>query len=186
MIIKPCVKSIHLEKLEALVRRVDQNHPSRSQIEADYAKRLSGFRGEQSLEYHLSFLPDEEFYLLYNLRLSENNRFFQIDTLLIYPSVIIVLEAKNFRSMLTFDQKGKQLIQTIEETEKGYPCPLIQVSRHKLQLHNWLNSFNFKNIPIETIVVITNPSTILKTIPLNAPLPKNVIRNTMLAEKKIY
>jgi hypothetical protein len=183
LIIKPCTKPINLEKLEALVLRTPKKHPKRSIIESDYAKRLAGFKGEQSLEYYLSFLPEKEFHILFNLRLSENSRYFQMDTILIYSSCIIIIEVKNIKGTLTFDQKGKQLIRTIDGVDECYPCPILQVNRHKLQLRNWLKIYNIPSVPIETLVVITNPSTFLKTVPINSPLQTIVIRNPMLPEK---
>ncbi|WP_243292865.1 hypothetical protein [Bacillus sp. FJAT-47783] len=56
MIKKERTKPIKLKKLEALIRRLSSTHPKRPLVQKELAKHLAGYRGEQSIDYHLSHL----------------------------------------------------------------------------------------------------------------------------------
>lgn len=71
--------------LQALLRRLPRNYPKIPQLKGELAKSLAGYKGEQSVNYHLSFLPEKEFLLLYDLRLFNGNHYFQMDTLILTP-----------------------------------------------------------------------------------------------------
>ncbi|SFC53016.1 Nuclease-related domain-containing protein [Bacillus sp. OV322] len=161
MVIKERVVPIYNEKLEALLRRLPQGHAKRQDIADELAKRQAGFRGEQSLDYHLSFLP-KDYCILHDLRLSDQDRFFQIDTLIITPSFILILEVKNFSGTLFFDTAFHQLIRTLNGKEEAFPDPVLQVKRQQRQLSAWLESKKFISIPIEALVVVASPYTIIK------------------------
>jgi hypothetical protein len=138
------------------------NFSSREEIEADYKRRRAGYRGEQSLEYHLSFLAEEEYFIFHDLRLPLNNSFFQIDTLLVTPHYALIIEAKNIAGTLLFDTTFNQLIRTFQDKEEGFKDPISQVKRQTFQLEKWLEQNQFI-LPIESLIVISNPSSIIKS-----------------------
>ncbi|QOR66058.1 NERD domain-containing protein [Cytobacillus suaedae] len=127
MIIKPWKKSYELMKLEALLRRLSKIHPKRQLVEKDYAIKSAGYRGEQSLDYFLSFLPEKNYMIFHNLRLKCNDNYFQIDILLVSPRFILIIETKNISGTLEFDHLNKQLIRTINDSINVYPDPVQQV-----------------------------------------------------------
>ncbi|MBB6447275.1 ribosomal protein L37AE/L43A [Bacillus benzoevorans] len=47
--------------------------------------------------------------------------------------------------------------------EEGFSNPILQAERHVIQLRNWLHKHKFPAIPIEYLVTITLPQTILKS-----------------------
>lgn len=152
-------------KLEALYRRIPHYHPKRTIILEELNGRKSGFYGEQSLDFHLSFLNDKRYNILHDMRLENKQKHhFQIDTLILNSSFIVSVDVKSHSGTLTFDHRLQQLIQQNGEKEKAYQDPIIQVKRHQLQLKEWLERYNFPDIPILPLVVISNPSTIIKTI----------------------
>ncbi|UZJ79511.1 MULTISPECIES: nuclease-related domain-containing protein [unclassified Fictibacillus] len=164
MIVKELKVPLIIRKLEALLRRLPSNHPQRSEIERQLARRKAGYRGEQSVEYSLSYLPPNKYIILFDLRLYDSSHFFQIDTLLISPHFLLILEVKNFSGTLQFDQEFKQLIRTSMDKEEAFPDPILQVARHKTQLQTWLSSMGFRHqIPIETIVVVSSPHTLIRS-----------------------
>ncbi|KAA0544581.1 NERD domain-containing protein [Bacillus sp. BGMRC 2118] len=156
---------LRIKKNEALLRRISQNDPKRPLIEEDLGRRIAGHRGELSLDYHVSLLPKDNLFSFYNLRLPLDEAFFQIDTLLITPNFLFIIEAKNFSGTLFFDRSFNQLIRKSADKEEGFLDPITQVKRQKQQLLTWLRNLKYPTIPIECLVTISNPSTIIKADP---------------------
>src|SRR5690606_29672172 len=99
-------------KLKALIGRLRSSHPKYPDVKADLSNRKSGERGENSLDYHLTFLPDKTFYSLHDLRLkNEFGYYFQMDTLLLSHPFTTLLDVKNCGGHVIFDQQFNQLIQ---------------------------------------------------------------------------
>ncbi|MFS0822356.1 NERD domain-containing protein [Bacillus sp. 1P02SD] len=163
MIKKELEMPLRLRKLEALLRRVDESHPKYAEIREEFRKRISGYRGEQSLKYYLSFLKEKDYLTLHNLRLPDisGEHFFEIDILLMSPTFILIIDAKNYRGELYFDGKFDQLIQTVDDRKKAYSCPIAQINRHQIQLRRMLQYLKFPPILSETLVIFTNPSSII-------------------------
>jgi hypothetical protein len=171
-------------KLQALLRRVPPTHPKRASIQEDLAKYLAGFKGEQALDYYLSFLAQDTYQIFHGLRLQQGAHFFQIDVLILSPQFILILEVKNIAGTILFDTQFNQLIRSINGIEEGFQDPLLQVKRQQLQLKDWLITNHFPMIPIETLVVFSNPQTIIKTVNTNSSqVPKKVIHSTFLPFK---
>ncbi|SFP33143.1 NERD domain-containing protein [Salibacterium halotolerans] len=161
MIEKPRTTPLYLQKLQALDRRLSALHPRRPEIENELARWRAGFKGEQSIDYHLGFLNDN-WCILHNLRLHDGTRPFQIDTLLISTSLIILVEVKNITGILTLDAEFHQLIRFDNEKEEAFQHPVHQSNRHKMQMGWWLDWNHIPSLPIETIVVMAHPRSVLK------------------------
>lgn len=183
MIIKPRTKPLSLLKLEALLRRLHKTHPKRPRIEEDFAKRLAGYRGEQSLDYYLDLLPQQDIQIFHDLRLPYKNHHFQMDTLLVTSSFISILEVKHFQGTLIFDQAFSQMIRILDDKEGAYPDPIHQVKSHKSKLQGLLECFGIPHLPIIPLVVITNQYSLLKPAKGTSKLPSMVIRSSILPEK---
>ncbi|WP_188454903.1 nuclease-related domain-containing protein [Virgibacillus oceani] len=165
MLLKDREIPIEIFILEAILRRLPYNHLKRPKVEEDLRKRYAGYYGEQSIDYHLSFLEDNKYMFLHNLRLPwKDDTYFQIDSLILSPSYIILLEVKNMTGTLFFDEPAKQLIRTkTDGTQECFSYPITQSNRHVLQLNSWLRQHKFPNIPIISYVVISNSSAIINT-----------------------
>ncbi|MFY4775400.1 nuclease-related domain-containing protein [Metabacillus sp. RGM 3146] len=170
-------------KLEALIQRLPQGHPKSLIIMEELAKRKAGFSGEKSLDYYFSFFEGKEVSIFHDLRLKDESRYFQIDTLFLTRHYALIIEVKNLAGTLYFDPVFNQLIRTIEEKETAFPDPLIQVNRQEHQLKNWLLKNKLPFIPIESIIVITNSQSIIRTSPNNKNLSKKIIRSENLLTK---
>lgn len=150
-------------KLEALLRRLPSHHPWRAKIDEDLAKFKAGYRGEQALDYYLDTLPKNDFYIFHDIRLPyKKDKFFQLDTLIVTPWYIIILEVKNISGTLYFDQSFNQLLRTLNGKEEAFPDPILQIKRQKIKFEGWLKKQIFSTIPILFYVVISNPSTLIK------------------------
>ncbi|NMH71506.1 NERD domain-containing protein [Bacillus sp. RO2] len=164
MIIKPLEKPLTIRKLEALLRRIDKNHPKRPQIEQDLAKRMAGYKGEQSMEYHLSFLDERKYYILHALRLKSSSNFcFQMDVLLLTSKYFLIIEIKNIIGQVTFENHFAQFIRSLNGIEEGFYNPLDQVKKQKLRLDSFIESQKMKRPPIKSLVCFTNPQTIIRS-----------------------
>jgi hypothetical protein len=180
MIVKEAEKSIKLCQYEALLRRLSPLHAKRATIEKEWKRSLSGHRGEKSLDYYLHLLPKGTFHIFHGLRLETDSQFFQMDILLVSPSFLLIIEVKNISGTLIFDRIFQQLIRIKDEKEEVFPDPISQVYRQRHLLTRWLEKHRFPSIPIESIVVISNPSTYIKTIPVNTNISKTVMHSTNL------
>ncbi|WP_100374149.1 nuclease-related domain-containing protein [Bacillus sp. FJAT-45037] len=158
MIAKPRTYPVTISKLEAMMRRISSHHTKRTQIEADVAKRKAGYKGEVALDYHLSFLPKKEYTILHDLRLKSGEYFFQIDTLILTPTYILLVEVKNLFGTLTFEPEFQQLIRQTADAEDIFPDPITQVKHQAKQLRTFLAQHNYPEVPIETLVVVANSS----------------------------
>lgn len=144
---------------------------------------MAGYRGEQSLDYYLGFLSKKRYLIFHDLRLSNSLHFFQIDTLILSPFFILLIEVKNVTGTLYFDNIFHQLIRTVNGKEEGFPNPLLQVKRQRSQLSEWIKNNKFPAVPIETLVVISSPSTIIKASTENKYRFQNVIHRENLISK---
>ncbi|WP_163098989.1 nuclease-related domain-containing protein [Peribacillus alkalitolerans] len=159
---------IKILKLEALLKRLPGSHVKRPQIERDLLKSMAGYKGEQSIDYFLDFLSNKSYFILHDLRLPFKNHFFQIDTLILSKSVVIMIEVKNISGTLYFDHTFQQLIRSYNGKEESFPSPFLQVQRQRLQLQQWIADNQFPRIPLEPLIVISNPSTIIKASTSNS------------------
>jgi len=183
MIIKEREIPIKIPILQALVRRINPKHPKLKMIEEELAKRVSGYKGEVSLDYYFSFLDEDEYYIFHSLRLPYKNYFFQMDSLIICRYFILIIEVKNLSGVITLDPRFQQLVRTYNGKEAVLPDPVQQVKLQQYQLQSILKTITFPQVPIESIVVFTHQEANLKT---NTDYPlyfDKVVRSTKLLDK---
>jgi hypothetical protein len=174
------VPPIKILKLYALLRRILPNHPLRQDIEAELMKIEAGYKGELSLDYHLSFLPDKEYIILHNIRLSYKTFYFQIDTLILHTNFILILEVKNIAGELFIDTSFNQMIRTRNNITEVFPDPILQAYKQKVELVKWFSSKKLPEIPIEFKVVLTNSNTLIKNTQDNTLVVNQLIRSSRL------
>ncbi|MCM3672424.1 NERD domain-containing protein [Peribacillus simplex] len=183
MIVKKRKVPLAIRKLRALACRLPPNHPKIPVIMNDLKKREAGYKGECSIDFPLSFLEPESYFIFHDLRLQDQSRFFQLDTLLVSKKYALIIEVKNIAGAIYFDLHFNQLIRTIEGKETAFPDPIIQVSRQESQLTNWFLKNGFRSLPILSLIVISNPQTIIRTAPENHKLHYKVIHRDALPSK---
>jgi Nuclease-related domain len=149
---------------EALIERLTPIHYLLHVIKADLAKRKAGYRGELQLDYHLQLISkNKNMMILHDLRLEIDGRLFQIDTLILTSYLVIVLEVKHISGTYTLDSRFDQAIRKLADKEEAFSHPVTQVERQKKQLNRWFAKMKIPSIPITTLVVMTNRSTVLNT-----------------------
>ncbi|QHS23543.1 NERD domain-containing protein [Virgibacillus sp. MSP4-1] len=182
MIVKQREMPLIIPQLQALDYRLPEQHLKRPIIRGELSKQIIGYQGEKSVDYQLSHLPLNKYYILHNLRLPDNKSFFQIDTLLLSYYYILNMEIKNFGGSIYFDDHFGQVIQTQNGKEKALPDPIYQINRQELQLEKWLRRHNFPFVPIESIVVFGNANTTIKAEP-GSPAFEKVMHSAKILKK---
>lgn len=183
MIAKPRDKTIELERLHALYRRLPVLHRERKKVKIDFKKKNAGLRGEKEVDYPLSFLSKKDYLILHNLRLGDESGFFQIDSLILSQRFILILEIKNWYGTILFGENGQVTRIDDESKEEGFSNPIQQTKLQQYRLRKWIEKQGIFNIPIEFFVVISYPSTIIKSPPSKNLIPKNIIHNSELLFK---
>ncbi|WP_421383817.1 nuclease-related domain-containing protein [Bacillus salacetis] len=177
MIIKAREKPIYITKLEALNDRLAANHEKKQMINQHLINRLTGYKGEQSLDYFLSFLEEPDYHIFHGIRLFDGTNYFQIDTLLISRKLIIISEIKRMAGILKFEPEFNQFTRITEENVmEPYADPILQAERQKFQLNKWLRrNSKLSNLPIESLVISTSNKAVLQTTQGNKTVPEKVI-----------
>ncbi|MDQ0207071.1 hypothetical protein J2S05_001870 [Alkalicoccobacillus murimartini] len=133
------------------------------------------------MDYHFQFLNDD-FTLLHDLRIRGiNQTFFQMDTVVLCPQFIGIIEVKNLSGSIIFDESTKQMLRKTQNGVESLPNPLTQVRRQRIQLENFLTDQGFPGLPVKSIVVFAHPSTIIETE--NKSIIHSVIRAEFISEK---
>lgn len=183
MIIKKRGIPLLIQKYRALLRRLPPNHPKIQIIKDELGRRKAGYYGERSLDFPLGFLDEKKYAIFHDLRLQDQSRYFQMDTLLLSEKYALIIEVKNMAGTLFFDPIFNQLIQTVDGVEKAYPDPIFQMERQASQLKTWLIKNRLPHFPIFTLLVISHPQTIIRTTPENHKLSLQVLHRDALPKK---
>lgn len=183
LIMKTRLESIQLRTLRVLINRLSESHDSYPYVDRDFGKAQSGANGEKKLNYHLSLLPESQYILLNNLRLPtlNNHSFFQIDSLLLSPTHIIILEAKNIAGTLYFDPQLKQMYRVNKDIEQQFEDPISQVEQQALQLKFWLERSVSAMTSIESLVTLCHPTA--KIVAVNSP---NIVAERVTHAKSLF
>ncbi|MFK3939832.1 nuclease-related domain-containing protein [Alkalihalobacillus sp. NPDC078783] len=159
MTLKKRVIPWKLQQLRALERRI-KTLPAKLNEELQLYE--AGYRGEQNLDYHLSFLKGDEYQILHDLRLrGENGYYFQMDCLVLTPHVLIIVEVKNMVGRFQFLDEVGQMMRTWRGEDTILPNPLNQIRRQTQQLSDWMLTHGFPLLPTESVLVFAHPSTII-------------------------
>ncbi|MFD1739065.1 nuclease-related domain-containing protein [Bacillus salitolerans] len=183
MIAKELERPLSIYQLQAILRRMLPSHPKYSYVKRSLAKRLSGFSGENVMDYPLSYLSDKKYIIMHGLRLIDGEHAFQLDKLILSQQFILNLEVKNTSGTLYFDHDLNQLIQTKNDKDTVLPYPVTQINRQEYHLNRFLSHHHFPRIPVLSLVIISNPNTLIKIPPHHKHLSQTVIRKEVLPFK---
>lgn len=147
---------------EALFRNLKLQYRNNDFINSGYLAEIAGYRGERDVDYKLSLYPLSNSYVIQGLRLKNGPHYFQIDTLILTRNLFIILEVKNIKGELEYDPDFQQLTQRVGTEVKRIKNPIYQAEAQKRNLETFLHAMRLFDIPIEYLVVISDPKTILK------------------------
>ncbi|WP_286231715.1 nuclease-related domain-containing protein [Neobacillus mesonae] len=173
--------------LEAILRRLPKVHFKYPLIAEELERRRAGFRGEESLDYYLRSLPEKEYIIFHDLNFPDGDFNCQIDTLLLTSRFALILEIKNMTGKLTFDIENEQFFQIKDGNEKGYSDPIAQAERHQKFIQKLFAEHNLPPVPVDHLVVISNPNAILEFKGNNYKVIKRVCKShSMLKRISLY
>lgn len=140
---------------QALVRRLKPAHPNFLKLQRDLYNSQAGFSGEKEFDYQLrDFKPDYPHAILHDISLQQDRVYFQIDSLLITPSCIILCEVKNVAGKLVITQHPTQFIkEEVDGKRTVLRSPIEELERKKYFLARWLKERNVE-VPLIDFVVL--------------------------------
>ncbi|SMQ85174.1 Nuclease-related domain-containing protein [Bacillus sp. OV166] len=182
---KECTMSLRIQKLEVLLQggRLPYNHPIYPEVVAEYKSRMAGYRGEKSLVFHLSMLPDEKYYIFHGIRLLYHGYYFQIDYLILCSAFALVLEVKNISGELKFEKDFNQTTCKKNGNEERIKNPVLQAKLQAKKLKGWLKEHNCTEIPIHYIVVNSNEKTTITSSSGNEQITRHICNSEDLIDK---
>lgn len=92
----------------------------------------------------------------------------QIDFIIFTKSYILLLEVKNIKGMIRFQQSPSQLVRTLDGVTQAMDCPFTQMTRNVLQFKKLLGN---QPLPIYTAIVWANRSAVIDPLVFDAPHP---------------
>jgi len=171
---------------KALERRLPQQHPMLEKVQTQLKREIAGEKGQQALKFPLSFhfTSTSSPIILHNLRLEDENGFFEIDALLICEQFIVLLEAKNWYGTLYVDGERQVIRVGDDNMEEGMPNPFSQVKLQKHRLQKYLLLYFPKlKLPIFYFIVLGFPTTIVKAFNPTQDIPGQLIHSHELPWK---
>lgn len=165
MIIKPRQMPIQLITLYFLYLRLPDKHPKKSDVLIKLKRLHLGYLGELEFDYHLSHFPEDRIIVLNDLRLEHQDHAFQMDTLILSHYFESIVEIKNYKGTLYFDQLLKQCTRTFNNIETAISDPISQVYRQKSLYTSVKKAQGMKTLPQIPSVVVSHSSTMIKTNP---------------------
>lgn len=172
-----------IKEIDAVLNGLPNFHPKRPVLEGDRKNYMTGYRGELQVDYHLESIDNDNLLIFADIRLIHQNQAFQMDTLIVSPHFLLIIESKNIAGTLTFEKDSTQMIRELEGKKQGFKNPLIQVARQKEQLIGWLKKRKFPIIPVEDLVGIADRRTVIITTDDNRDIFKKLIHVDLLKEK---
>lgn len=166
------------------LRRLSHQHPRRKDLEDEWARINAGHYGEKSVDYYLELLlTNQNLFIFHDIRIQQATHFYQMDILILSPYFFLIIEVKNMVGTLIFDQEFHQLIRIYKNKREVFSCPISQLYRQKFLFIEWLKKHRFPTIPIESLVIISNPHTWIRGIPQNNAISKSVIHSNHILSR---
>ena len=174
---------IEIMILEAIVRRFPPDDFKKAEFEKKLYRKRAGYKGEKTLDYFLGQIDHSEMVILHDLRIPINSTHFQIDTLIITPYFILIIDSKNYAGTLIFLPEFNQLIRIQNEIEEVFPDPILQTKIQASQLKAFLKKFRITPPPTEYLVAISNTQALIKNPTNDKEVSYRVFRSSNVAFK---
>lgn len=161
-----------LKSLPRLLARLHPGSPKVNEIQ-DYLYRVrAGYSGEIKVDKYLESIEfPEPVKILADVQLPVSPNYeIQIDTLILTPSSILILEIKNIAGTLTYIPNPPHFERTHEDKKSiVVDCPIMQLNNNQMGLDIWLQKNNF---PIRStgLIIMANNSTSVKNAPPDMPI----------------
>lgn len=161
MIVKQRQRPLPLQKLDALIARLPEGHAQMAYLQKEAAKQQKGYNGERKLDYHIETLPDD-YAILSDVCFKFYGKNIQIDSLVISPHAIYIMEVKSYEGTVTFDTNLRQFYREQNGKNERYKYPITQAEMIQSQLLRMLQLANLAGLPIYFFVAFSERSTYIK------------------------
>lgn len=172
-----------VHEIDAVLSRMHPFNPKRSILEEVRRNFMSGYNGEKQIDYFLKTFNKENCFIFAGIRLEMNGQAFQIDTMIVTPFFILIIESKNIAGILTFEKDSTQVTRELNGNIQGFKNPIVQVARQRRLLLAWIKKFKFPEIPVIDLVGIADRRTIVKTTSDNRQIFNKLIYADVLEDK---
>lgn len=169
--------------LEAIVRRFPPDDFKKAEFEKKLYRKRAGYKGEKTLDYFLEQVDHSQMVILHDLRIPINGTHFQIDTLIITPYFLLIIDSKNYAGTLIFLPEFNQLIRIQNEIEEVFADPILQTKIQASQLKAFLKKHHITPPPIENLVGVSNSQAIIKNPTNDKEVSYRVFRSANVAFK---
>lgn len=168
--IKVFSPEVHRNPLHAFLARVPTNHPSYPLLHSIKTNQSAGRHGEEKVLSSLrEALHLQSATVLHDFHMRIPNAYaIQIDFIVFTKSCILLLEVKNIKGTIRFQQYPAQLVRTLDGITQAMDCPFTQMTRNAFQFKKLLGS---QSLPVFSAVVWANRSAIIDPLSFEAPHP---------------
>ncbi|BAQ10054.1 transcriptional regulators [Bacillus sp. OxB-1] len=157
--------------LPRLLARLHPNNPMHKEIQNQLYRIEAGYAGEQRVDKYLESIEfPTPVSILTDVHLPIAPKFsIQIDTLILTPSYVYILEIKNIAGTLSYISNPPHFECTYpDKTPILIDCPLLQLNNNKYGLDLWLERNGF-SIRSSGLIVLAN-QTLVKNVPDDMPI----------------
>lgn len=155
--------SAKMQIFEAIVRRLPNYDSNYSKYNEQLRQMKAGYAGEQRVDAEWKELRfPSPYYLLHDIQLENDvGSTHQIDTLFMCQHFALIVEIKNIKGRIDFDEKTHQCIRTHANGEvEGMSTGVNQVLRHEEYVNLLFKKLGIK-IPVKSAIIFAYPSSIL-------------------------
>lgn len=178
LIVKAYEKSIHIEAMKTLLKRLPVTHASYAKVSKEIWTTTAGDLGEDIVFRELEKVRLPYNHAVFHKLLLYAENAFELDILLLTPFGAVILEVKNITGELEFFENPAQLVQTKDNGDiNKYSCPATQLNEYKYQLQQFFTEQNMP-IPIHGAVVFAFQNSFVKNSTKKATiLHRNEVRH---------
>ncbi len=159
-----------LAALAVLESRVSDRHPAYERIRADLEMRLAGYAGEKKADFYLEEARlKQKPVVLKDVMIPSGGKQVQVDTLVLHPAFVLVLEVKNMTGELYFDDATGQFYRFINGVREGMRNPEDQINRAIAATERFLASIDLP-VRVHGAIVLASYNGLVAKGPVSRPI----------------
>lgn len=151
---------------ELTVRTSPTNLHEKNFFRKQYAATVAGHEGEKKVDRLLEMMPFPNLHtIIPNFQTqSKFGTYYQMDTLIVTNRYVLLLEIKNIRGYIEFQDNPAQIIRTYEGVKEKLNCPIHQLDRNKKALEHLILPIN-QVLPIYSAIVFCHSTAQISSYP---------------------
>lgn len=156
--------------LHAFLARVPTTHPSYPLLLSMKTNQSAGRHGEEKVLSSLrEALHLQSATVLHDFHMRIPNAYaIQIDFIIFTKSYILLLEVKNIKGSIRFQQSPAQLVRILDGATQAMDCPFTQMTRNVMQFKKLLGN---QPLPVYSAIVWANRSAVIEQLSFDVPHP---------------